>query len=871
MSLSNSHNSSFGSDSDDEDEDLLMELSLRPPKSGFTQSGTQVSNATQNIPRTINNSHTKPLTRVIPPQTLPFTTTQPANSRAKTSPPNNTNYNTNNNDSTNNNNNASLLSKFTRAQGEASMLRDKINLINQEKDIERKNHLKDKEEAEKKYQQEIEDLKNQIQSLRDERQFLILDAKRKDLSARTPNNGKTKQPDTQNTSIQGSSSINNHSASTQDTTILASSPMVKKRKKVIEEPPIFVKIVPNRHVGDENALLFDYLIRAKIMGCKFTTLEILNRICFDYIKEFSFKNSNVTFKKGDSIGENYIKLLLEYKKSVVLNKFIDLLLENTALLIQAISVKKNESDDKEARESKLAIPFLLHLMFEIISFRPSAVFPTTIKELYLFICDLIRRNEKVLKKSSNTDSNDLNFIISQIQPAIFQFEFLEILIINYSFDLIEKIMKILQSYKINVIYSFFIEYINESQLADQSNGSNDRDNYNTSNIFLKNLDYLYKISICKSYKPIINVVFNIISILKIFSSILVRLKVLEEQDPKILSSNNDKSILNNLSSGWWLTCTMRLYELLKENTNFEQINNYIEDNETKLTNNCNDQHDGNNENKEINYYFTISKFNDIFSLNRNIGSNLLGEKITSLIDKDKLRGTPNPIHKDDIREIEKDLSFKFKVELWLLKLKDEILTILESLLEIYSPTLIKNVAIDKNSMLIELSKFIANEQEIMITQNLIKDSVNLRDRMDLIEHTLIIIYQILTFHKDEINIEQFKKVEIELVVALSRIIDDRCWKNNDSSNTDVCIGVISNRLNEIKISNEVNLFDDELENMPKYVREEYKAMLKMEEDKINQINYGEHCRRIARSILDSKLDKIISMQDMDSLYVSMGK
>lgn len=645
--------------------------------------------------------------------------------------------------------------QLSKAQGEASMLRDKIALLNKDRDREKQQQERLKEELETLHSRQIEQLKLELQNVEDEKKFLAMEV-RKSLS-----------------SAKNSQMSSTPSKADEQATI-------KKRK--IEQPESrrnYVQLNLNRIPFDETASFYDFLVTHKAVGSDITTVEILNRLRLDYIDGFRFKN--LIIPKGDSVGQALMKSILRWKKDLALDTFIDTLLEHLAALIKEITSDK--------MESKIAVPFLVTLMYQAVVFRPSAVHTLALRDLLLFTCDLIRAYQHVLKQPLHDSLLDLH-----VEPQIFQYEMIDNLVIQYSFDVLEATLGNLR-YQPPEVYD---------KVLDKST--------------LKLLEQIYKLALPISYKPVINVIFNTVEILNILSGI---------------------NLHNNLiSPEWWRDCIARLYIILSK-----PIKNY-------------DMFASDN---AVNLHF--STFHDCFSLNRNVGTNQVGKLIPKMIHIDKLQGMPRIISKENLIDTINDPLINLELERWLLRMKMGILNIFDNLLTVYP-------SIGDGEMLIHLTKFISYEQELMIDRCIGQDSTNLDYHSHIIERLLTLLYALWTRHHSFFKPEQVKEVESELVMALWRIIEPRDHEEDSIDLRDS--GRLVNYFQELSLKDQVTCFDDALEDMPAYVEKELKKELNDDTAKTMQVRYDDMYQEMARSILESKLEALTSVDDIDSLYLAMG-
>ncbi|CCE62134.1 hypothetical protein TPHA_0B04650 [Tetrapisispora phaffii CBS 4417] len=703
-----------------------------------------------------------------------------------------------------------LQMQLTAAQGEASMLRDKIKLLNQEKDEDNKLRNITKQNLAEHHIGELRKLQSEIQSLQDENKFLLIESKR--LSSK--NSHHTKNTERRQESSSSTASFNVHSNnvtavndSAGNTTVSSNSPILKKRK--IEESLLLspnddvLKVNSTIVLPDEIGLYVDSLLAFKITGIDLTVIEILNKIKLDYIDDYQFE----TFHKSrdESIGKSLVQLLLASKITMSLDIMIDNLLENLAILIKEITLNK--------RESKLAVPFLVALMYKAVSFRPSAVHNLALKDLFFFLCDLVKKYQHVLKCSLHESPLDLN-----VQPAIFQYELIDSLVVLYSFDLLEMTFRILQLQSDEVLQDFF-----------------DKD-------IIKNIELIYKLALPISFLPISNIVINAVEIINLLSTMCLTIKL--------------NSKIELISSKWWRDCTTRLYDILNKNVS--------------------NQNDNSLDNKSL----YLSKYFNCFGLIRNIGDNSIARFISDLIDVDSLRSVPRVISKDDILEISTDFTLNSELEKLFLQLKDEILSTIDDLMKVYDTS----TDIINTELLIQLTKMMSEEQNLMISKYIVQISMNLDVRCNLIEHYLTLIYKLWACHEDKLNSMQIKdKIQSELVTSLWRVVVSHVEKKrwgyeldspeqlNSSKELEVYNqGDLVEQFAELELEDDILLYQDVFEDMPNYVREEIMKDAAEHYPRIIQIKYGEIYQEMAKNILETKLEISTSMEDIDSIYLTMG-
>ncbi|SCW03050.1 LAFE_0G01838g1_1 [Lachancea fermentati] len=364
---------------------------------------------------------------------------------------------------------ADMEARLVKAQGEASMLRDKLNIFQTENEQERKTHVQKKKELEQIHREEVNRIKADLQKAEDEKKFLIMAEKAKNRS------------------------LNPTPVSAQSAVSESESGKTKKRK--LEEPSKeTVGLNPHRVFPDEVGLFVDSLLQFRLAGSEMTVIEILSQICLEHITEFKCKTFELS--AGQSIGERILSMLRLQKESLVkLDKLIDVLLETLASLIKEISYHKSEY--------RTALPFLVALMYHTITFRPSAVHIYALKDLFQFTGDLIRTNRRVLKRPlANTDST------LDVKPEIFQYELIDNLVVFYSFDIFERSFKVLQTQSLH----------SQAELIDQH--------------LLEIIEDLTRYSLSISYQPILNVVYSSVEILNSLANIILENPQLKSSVPE---------------------------------------------------------------------------------------------------------------------------------------------------------------------------------------------------------------------------------------------------------------------------------------------------------------------------------------------------
>lgn len=678
-----------------------------------------------------------------------------------------------------------LQSELMRAQGETSMLRDKIKLLQDQIDQEKNRGDQKANEIRKEYQGEMEALRQTLQGLEDEKKFLVMETRGIPGSV---HRGRV-------SNVGGSSRMTSQPPmNTPDNSNSSIEPLVKKQRT--ENVRAAISLNPNRISPDEVASFFDCLFGHRIVGVDMTSIEILSCIKFEHLEDFSYKL--LFIRKGESIGNRIIQFFLGCKRSMKLDDFIDTVLEHFAILMKAILVHE--------KESNLAIPFLVALMVQAVLFRPSAVSPTSLKELFLFTCDLIRKYQRVLKQPLHKNPLELN-----LGPEIFQYELLDNMCLFYAFDLLEAASHVLRAQNLSAV--LYLDFFDEP--------------------IMKALENVYRLALTISFKPIINVIYNMVEVLLVISSIMVK--------------NNLSKPIGTVK--WWADLLTRLYHILKKEVFNMQV--FSDDDSSHMF---------------------LDKYHNMYSLLRNMGTNYISEAISKLVTKDSIQGIPNVIGKDQIEDDYKEkqeegLTFDhLDLEKWFLCLKDDVISIIENLLGFFS----KEISIVNGDMMMNLTKLISREQSQLIETLIDQENDNVKLRITLIEHSLSLVYRIWRFHEKNISQEYLKDIENDLVMCLWRVMVCKDARDKVSIPDIREHRYIINHLEDLHLKDDIDMFDDALEDMPEYISAEV-------EDKAGknvlgkmQVYYGDIYIEMARYILESKLTDLISVENADSLYLAMG-
>lgn len=714
----------------DDDDDLLLELSTRPPKLSQTQFATQAPNS-QNIQAT-----------------------------------------------------HSFDDELAKAQGEASILRDKLHLIDDERKRDKERQIREEEKLRASHSEELARLKLELQNLEDEKKFLQVEVRKSSSSHKSR--------------TAGQSSFNDPSPLADDVTATESIPVSNKggadhsskKRKIVDEINHERRVLATyRPQTDDSGQLFDILMLHRIDGVRLRTVQILNCLKWASTKEYNFDGLKIG--EGESIGKQLTQFLLQSKKVMTLDKFIKTVVGVLTSLIQEIV---------HSNGSKLVIPFLLVLTYQTIIFRPSAIQQIVLKHIIDFICELIRSFQKSLKRPLHD-----NDTMRDVEPQIFQYEMIDLLVIIYSYDILEASISVLQSNPSSVYKEVLTQPV------------------------LKSIEYIYKLALPISYRPIMSVVFNAVEIINMIAG--------------MKDSSSSKPIQTDPS--WWRDCITRLYHMLGKS--IDTFNPFSEESTDS---------------------FRFSRFHDVYGMVRNVGSNSIGRLIPRLIHEDKLQDLPRVILKDDIEEctnFHDSHDTAVNIERWLLLLKANILNILEIVVVAYP----RETGVANGEMLIQLTRFMSTEQELMLHRVLGQSSPNISVRCQVIEQAMALIYRLWMDHPSQMTTQHVKEIESELVTSLWRFVAaSEC--DLDSRDTFENQELVD-EFGALTMENRTKYFDDAFENAPEYIEDEILQEIESQTAKIMQVRYEPVYQQMARTILETKLDNIISMEAMDSLYVAMGK
>lgn len=745
--------------SSDEDDDVLLELGTRPPR------------ATQLFP-----SDTQAV------NTQYAAVTQAEISMLKNAP-------------------KGLQDKLNAALGEASVLRDKLSLIDRTRKQEEQLREQQQNKINEAYKAEENKLRQTIQRLEDEKKLHAIGAK---TAAATSAFSSPVTPISGNTSR----IRNSHQRQRLTHQESVNSPVVKKRKVSEQVPPspkvdTVVPMKLNRVTRDESSDFFDAIMTHKTIGTDITTMDILSKLKLDNIRYCEIRG-DYNILKDESVGKYLTLLFMECMRTLKLDESVDILLKNIATLIKEISFNDTES--------KVAVPFLIEIIFQIITFRPSAVTVKVLKDTFTFSCDIIKKYQNVLKEPLVNQPDE-----RILQPQVFQFELIQQLIIFNTFDLIEMSMWILQSHVLSA-----------DMLSDFFDPAT-----------LKSLDAIYILALPISFKINIRVVFNMVEILNTIANMHESVKASH------LNSNENEG-WQGIPPSWWKECLPRLLSIVDKDIPSTDIYN---DDDVKI--------------------LFFNQYHDSFGLIRSIGRNTISEFIPKLIDRNTVRSRPMVISKDDvdIAVCKEEVDFEF--EQWGFALKKDILNIFDSLIDLYP----NDAAIIGSGILSSLTRTMAKEQECLLQRNVGQNSPNIMLHQELVENTLVLIFQIWTNYRESITTEQMNGIENELLMSLWRIMVSNNNTVIDPKRSKLDINdhsALVDSLESLSIQDDIELYEDAFEDMPTYMEEEINTSMEKQCLKIMQVRYGESYVAMAREIFESEYTSLGTIEVGDSLYRAMG-
>lgn len=343
------------------------------------------------------------------------------------------------------------VDEILKAKGEVGVLRQKIGMLEKIMREHDENQRKIQHDLKSSHEEEVRKLKIELQRLEDEKKFMIVEQKH----LFTPrNSSKSSGSNETDTSIQF--------------------PNESKRRK-IEPSKEYVSLGQNFKMKDDGSLFFDSLMDFRLPGVQHTVFQCLDHIC-TYKADLSLSTEIETIKSRSPLGPSIRSLIFKWKSVYSLDQLVDKTLEILAIAIKAICVEE---------ETKYAIPFLIALMHNVISFRHSATSINSLKEIFQFITDFIISDPKFLKQPLHD-----NPLESDVSPDVFQYAMLDQLCMMYAFDVLETCITIL------------LNCSEEEQLLLLGD-----------DIISENLTKCCSLCLSISYKPILPLIMNVTEIL----------------------------------------------------------------------------------------------------------------------------------------------------------------------------------------------------------------------------------------------------------------------------------------------------------------------------------------------------------------------
>ncbi|SSD60439.1 uncharacterized protein SCODWIG_02200 [Saccharomycodes ludwigii] len=288
--------------------------------------------------------------------------------------------------------------ELAMAKGEVAVLRDKINELTLKRENDRKNYLMEKQTLSDQNLGTINNLKQELNRLESERQFLKLRMKNHmhqslPADSQIPSNVTTTAVITNPENVLKKRKLLENKESGSSTLVHFSSLSSPSSPSSLPTPPIRLKLNTKKFIlknssHNDNLLLLETLWKHKIPGCC--------KLAMHYLDELEFK--------GQKIGPGFHAFALSIVSSLTLNKFIEFILDYLLQIINQIF----ETTPTEL----LPIPFMLVLVYIIIKFRPSATDSQLLLDLFKAIKNFVYQLDSVLTKPKATPSfttNNTNF------------------------------------------------------------------------------------------------------------------------------------------------------------------------------------------------------------------------------------------------------------------------------------------------------------------------------------------------------------------------------------------------------------------------------------------------------------------------------
>ncbi|GMM34179.1 Lcd1 protein [Saccharomycopsis crataegensis] len=365
MDLDNSFEDSF----DDEDEAELIALTEKPrdwtqiptlaqatQRQNFTILDTQQDNAPKNNAKSSQNDNDSK--------------DQPANPN---NPPNSDIVKT---DLVN------LNSKYLQAVGEIAILRARLEEVEKNKTQQIRNAVKTHAEYSKDKEQKINDLQHQVSKLEEEKHFYIAELKNpylhKDPAANKRrktglDNTENLKPSFTSAKAQLKNKPNGGEAPIDEDVEMV--PVEKQKQSLDQDKRKLTSIVPKRRQPNYKSLFIESIWSHCIFGSSRKTFDILAKLCitFDY-NYGSFKVKKFSDSIASCIMEFLVNTNNEIKISDLISEFLEILVNFCNTLIN--------------NDELLAVPFLLALIHNSVTFRSSTASKDILKVVLKFSAEL---------------------------------------------------------------------------------------------------------------------------------------------------------------------------------------------------------------------------------------------------------------------------------------------------------------------------------------------------------------------------------------------------------------------------------------------------------------------------------------------------
>ncbi|CCE87077.1 Piso0_005614 [Millerozyma farinosa CBS 7064] len=309
-----------------------------------------------------------------------------------------------------------------RTQGEISILRAQLDLLQRQKHDEIKQLVDAQEASRLRDEEKMQALKFTIQRLEDEKRFLNNEVRNlASFKRRRVDSGRSEDLSTTTESpvskVSRSSGTQSHSETSENSS-----------RSVLAQRVIKIQ--------NDSSLFTDHIWSHCINGSRRSTLKYLSKICLDDDIQFDGFKVNAKMPVSTAITE-YLML----KKSLRLD---DLISDFCVTLCTFVEILVS-------RKSVLAVPFVISLIHGALSFRSSAVSRDLIKKLLTSLCTIV--SDSVFLLDSTQDEND----IVHYHDVPRQVMVLEKFALICALDTVEKLMVIASQFDQSFIKSLWDE------------------------------------------------------------------------------------------------------------------------------------------------------------------------------------------------------------------------------------------------------------------------------------------------------------------------------------------------------------------------------------------------------------------------------